>query len=118
MKKARKGIIPLIAVIIIVIAASGGVVGTSVAVAHNKAITPDNALYGLRKAGQSIECAVSSDKSGCTAQIAKERLEDATAIETKNPTLAAEIKKEAEQIKNESQQMASSSIPNVPAFPD
>lgn len=107
----RKGIAPLIIAIIIAVAVSGSVVGTSVAIAHNKGILPDSALYGLRKAGQGIECAVSADKQGCATQIAQERLEDAKAIEATNPTLAA-------QIKNESKEITSSSIPNVPAFPD
>lgn len=107
----RKGIAPLIIAIIIAIAASGSVVGTSVAIAHNKDVTPDSTLYGLRKAGQGIECTVSFDKPACAAQVAKERLEDAEAVESKNPALAA-------QIRNESQDIVSATIPNVPAFPD
>lgn len=113
-----KGIAPLVIAIIVIVAAAGGTVGTSVTVAHNKDITPDNTLYGLRKVGQSIECTVSSDKPTCVAQIAKERLEDAKAIETKNPSLAEEIRKEAALIKNESQKMVTSGIPNVPNFPE
>ena len=76
MKRRSKGIALPLALLIVFLGGTGAFTGLSIALAHNKAILPDNALYGLKEAGRAIECAFSKDKVACRARILAEREEE------------------------------------------
>lgn len=71
--RKQKGIATLPLVVLVAVLGSGGVAGTSVAIANSPDVLPDSSAYGLKTAGQMILCRVAEDPTQCRIDFLDQR---------------------------------------------